>query len=83
VVVDRCLREAKPVGDLADRRRVVALVYEQLQRYVEDPLARVGLPGLSRGLWSEPLPLSGTFLSPSPLLDGRSESPYYPFGKYR
>ena len=40
VVVERRLRDAEPLGDLAQRRLVVALLGEQLERDVEDPLAR-------------------------------------------
>ena len=40
VVVQRGLRDLQPLGDLPQRRLVVALLVEQLQRDVEDPLAR-------------------------------------------
>ena len=53
VVVDGSLREPQPVGYLTDGCCVVTLRYEQVQRYLEDPLSRVALPrraGLPRVL---------------------------------
>ena len=40
VVVQRGLRDLQPLGDLPQRGLVVALLVEQLQRDVEDPLTR-------------------------------------------
>src|SRR5579875_37006 len=40
VVVERGLRDAEPLGDVAQRGLVVALLGEQLEGDVEDPLAR-------------------------------------------
>ena len=40
VVVERRLRRAEPLGDVAQRGLVVALIDEQLERDVEDPLTR-------------------------------------------
>ena len=41
VVVERRLRDAEPLGDLAQRGLVVALLVEELEGDVEDPLARL------------------------------------------
>ena len=45
VVVDHGLGEAERLGDLAQRGLVVALLDEQVQGDVEDPLAGVALVG--------------------------------------
>ena len=50
VVVERRLRDAEPVGDLAQRGLVVALVVEELERDVEDPLPRVARAGGRRAI---------------------------------
>src|ERR1017187_10251202 len=88
VIVDRRLREAQPVGDLADGGRVVTLGYEEIQGYVEDPLPRAGLPRWATLRRRLSVPLTGHGVRHVPgharnLLDGRSEMTYYPFGKYR
>jgi hypothetical protein len=40
VVIERGLRDPEPLGDLPQRRLVVALLVEELERDIEDPLAR-------------------------------------------
>jgi len=49
VIVDRGLGEAEWPGDLAQRGLVVALLDEQVQGDVEDPLAGVTLVGVPAG----------------------------------
>ena len=44
VVVERGLGDAQPLGDLAQRGLVVALLVEQLERHVQDALAHLA-PG--------------------------------------
>ena len=39
VVVERGLRDLQPLGDLAQRRLVIPLLVEELERDVEDALA--------------------------------------------
>jgi hypothetical protein len=43
VVVERCLGGAEAFGDIPQRRLVVALLGEQLERDLEDPFTRRGL----------------------------------------
>ncbi len=50
VVVERGLGRAEPLGDVAQRGLVVALLGEQLECDVEDALARGG-PGLAVVVW--------------------------------
>ena len=48
VVVERGLRACEPLGDFAQRGLVVALLVEQLERDVEDALARRPTAGVRR-----------------------------------
>ena len=74
VVVERRLGDAEPLGDLAQRRLVVALLVEELERDVEDPLARLAArPAAGLGLVS--VVLGSSMLNVS-LLDDRQVSGY-------
>ena len=50
VVVERGLGDPQPLGDLPQRGLVVALLVEQLERHVQDPLAHLS-PGASTPRW--------------------------------
>ena len=47
VVEERLLRDVGPVADLVDRRRLEALLIEQVARSVEQPIADLLLPALA------------------------------------
>ncbi len=52
VIVERCLCGAKPLSDVAQRRLVVTLLGEQLERDVENALTRRGAGLLALSLFS-------------------------------
>ena len=54
VVIDRSLGEAEPVGYLAQRGLVVALLDEQVEGDVENPLAGVAFVGVPAGTGEGP-----------------------------
>jgi hypothetical protein len=54
VVVDRGLGEAERLGDLAQRGLVVALLGEQVQGDIEDPLAGVAFAGVPASVGQGP-----------------------------